>query len=245
MRMIDAIRAYFYCRRLKRKRMERLEERLAEIRARFPRPVGFTKERYATSDAYCVGGSLCLYDKPHLRGVAEWRFLAVKVLASVRQDHNPYLSAVRAWYYARRLITANDRSNFERAWAWAARALAYHVPIRGSQGHGAAAGHRSAPGEDLPPERCRAVSHDGRGTTQAHGAVWRQPGMTRREHVLHIVWESFEEHGSPDKYKDLMDFTHSLAHSFGLDDVTTVYVELEIQARFKAKYGEDWRGEYR
>src|SRR5262245_31978339 len=74
-------------------RAEERMEMLAEIRRKFSNPASATAERYHMSTEYCVGGGISLYDKPHLRGVAQLRFPQDKVLASVLQYRNPHLSA--------------------------------------------------------------------------------------------------------------------------------------------------------
>lgn len=90
---------------------------IAAIQARFPHPhrAGFSP--VSVPGSYCVGGALCLSTD------RLWYWPDRRQLTLALLDLNPTLSQTTAFWYATRIIGANDREEFARAWAFAARAL--------------------------------------------------------------------------------------------------------------------------
>ena len=90
-----------------------------QIQARFPNPrkIGSTPIVVDNAFTYCVGGALCLSTD------RAWYWPDRPQLALALRDLNPTLSRKQAFWYATRIIGANDREDFARAWQLARQAL--------------------------------------------------------------------------------------------------------------------------
>lgn len=90
---------------------------ITEIQARFPHVRAANRKPIGELGDYCVGGALCLStERP-------WYFPDTSQLTLVLCDLNPSLTRRQAWWYATRIIGANDRADFRGAWNLADRAL--------------------------------------------------------------------------------------------------------------------------
>lgn len=83
-----------------------------DIRAKYPNP----QKSADLQVGYCVGGALCQYVGMNLR-------YPICGLDTALRRSNPSLSAARAAVWRRRIISANDRCDFESAWQALGRAL--------------------------------------------------------------------------------------------------------------------------
>jgi hypothetical protein len=90
-----------------------------EIRAQYPAPMIAQESLNARGPTYCVGGALCLTFDPRGRV----RFPDARYLSQVLVGANPTLTLHHAYEAAALIIAANDRGDFDRAWAYAALAL--------------------------------------------------------------------------------------------------------------------------
>lgn len=91
---------------------------IAEIQAQFPHPARAMGRWVNEPGSYCVGGALCL------RSGQPWHWPERGQLALALGVLNPALPAAQGRWYAGRIIAANDRAEFARAWRWAGAALA-------------------------------------------------------------------------------------------------------------------------
>lgn len=88
---------------------------IKQARAKYPNPIKASKAD--CTDCYCVGGAIC---RVLGRDIA---FPGSFALDSILTYANPNLRGIRGLDFARRIISANDKGKFEKAWELADEAL--------------------------------------------------------------------------------------------------------------------------
>ena len=101
-----------------------MNEKIAQIRANFPRPVSALDGPLDAEGKYCVGGALWCTAFPNRDGgEAVRRFPMPSAIAEALMVLNEQLPHQEALGFANLITGTNDTRNFEAAWQYAAEVL--------------------------------------------------------------------------------------------------------------------------